>query len=403
MNKRIMFRFTLAIFSLLLISSRLVQAIASESALPPEATAAESEASFRNIAYLEHAFLDATPVKRDDGLPVDALGVDASNKALLLKFAEEIAEGQHGNFDSLLISQNSKLLFESYYLRGRVNLPHPQASATKVYTSLAIGRAIQLGYLSMEDLDKPVVGFLKKLDSSTFVKGVERLTLHQAMTMRSGIRLTQEQRDRLGQDHSALIGQGQIQQHLENSASITQASQSFLYQDDPIFAMQVLEAVVPGTAEQFIEKELLQKLGITEYKWSMDVSGLPQAGSRASMTSRAMIKWGDLVRKKGKWNGEQLIPEAYIARSTVKIVDLADEDIFDRGKNLLNQGYGYYWWTADMLSGNKAYPTISARGGWGQFILIIEELDLVVVITAHDNDTPFLQLVAERVLPAFLK
>jgi len=46
------------------------------------------------------------------------LGVDGGKKASIVKLAEEIADGQHGNYDSLLTAQGGKLLFESYYMRG---------------------------------------------------------------------------------------------------------------------------------------------------------------------------------------------------------------------------------------------------------------------------------------------
>ena len=43
-------------------------------------------------------------------------------------------------------------------------MPHGQASAVKAYTSLVLGRAIQMGYLSMEDLNKPLIRFLKDVN-----------------------------------------------------------------------------------------------------------------------------------------------------------------------------------------------------------------------------------------------
>ena len=163
--------------------------------LAPEATAAESERSFWDIPYLEEAFIDAAPRDRKDGVLVGELGIDGGNKAMILKLAQEIADTIHGKFDRFLISHKGKLLFESYYARGRVNLPHPQASAAKVYTSLALGRAIQLGYLTMADLDKPLVSFLKYLDPTKFVAGVEKITLHQALTMRGGLRISKEKKE----------------------------------------------------------------------------------------------------------------------------------------------------------------------------------------------------------------
>ncbi|MBG6168129.1 CubicO group peptidase (beta-lactamase class C family) [Aquimarina sp. EL_43] len=368
----------------------------------PEATAAETTLSFRDIPDLKKAFIDAAPADRRDGILVGELGIDGGNKAMVLKLAQEIADNKYGNFDSFLIAYKGKLLFESYYSRGRINLPHPQASATKAYTSLALGRAIQLGYLSMADLDKPLVGFLKDLDPTKFVEGAEKITLHMALTMRSGIRISKEQREELEKTPALLKGQGQVQAYLEHSAPITAESQSFKYQFDPILVMQVIDAVVPGTAKDFIKNELLDKMGITNYDWETDVSGLPSSGSRSSMTSRDMVKWGTLVINKGKWNGEQLVPETFIARSTSKIVNQSDE-YDDTANGVSGTAYGYFWWQADFSAGDKSYLSKSARGGSGQNIYVIEALDLVVVTTTHRPVDSSVSLTSARVLPAFIK
>jgi CubicO group peptidase (beta-lactamase class C family) len=371
--------------------------------LAPEATTTEVALSFRDIPYLKKAFIDATPVDRKDGIPVGKLGIDGGNKAMIVKLAQEIADNKYGPYDSLLIAHKDKLIFESYYSRGRINLPHFQASATKVYTGLALGRAIQLGYLTMADLDRPLISFLKELDLTKLVEGVEKITLHQAMTMRSGIRLSKEQREEFGKNPGQLKGQGQVQVYLEHSATITSESQNFKYQFDPMLVMQVLEAVVPGTAKDFIKEELLEKIGITNYRWPTDVSGLPRSGSGSNMTSRDMLKWGTLAANKGKWNGERLVPEAFIAKATSRILTTGDDDVYGGGKDVSNQGYGYYWWNADLKVGNKSYFSASAQGGGGQYIVLIEEFDLMVVVTAHDNDNITLQLIAERILPAFIQ
>jgi len=371
--------------------------------LAPEATADEAKLSFRDIPYLDKAFIDPTPADRKDAIIVGELGADGGNKDMIIKLAQEIADGKLGKFDSLLIAHKGKLLFESYYNRGRVDLPHPQASATKAYTALAIGRAIQLGYLSMADLNKPLVSFLKDLNPAKFVEGAEKITLHQAMTMRSGIRFSKEQKEAIDKNPDALKGQGQVQTYLEYSAPITAKSQTFKYQNDPIFVMQVLDAVVPSSAMDFIKNEVLAKMGITNYGWRIDVSGLPHAGSRASITSRDMVKFGMLAANNGKWNGEQLISKKFIKTAANRIFYTLDEELHYGGKDVSNQGYGYYWWTTDLKHDNKTYSSRSAQGGWGQFIILIDELELMVVFTAHDNDTSYQQITAEKILPAFIK
>jgi len=370
----------------------------------PEATAAETELSFRDIPYLDKAFIDAAPEDRKDALVVGELGIDGGNKDIIIKLAQEIADGKHGKFDSMLIAHKGKLLVESYYLRGRINLPHPQASATKAYTGLALGRAIQLGYLTMADLDKPLVSFLKDLDPTKFVEGVEKITLNQALTMRGRLRVSEDKWKELRENPAALKGQGLVQAIFEHSAPVTVESQNFSYGNfNPSLVMQVIDAVVPGTAKDFIKNELLDKMGITTYGWRTGVSGLLDAGAYSSMTSRDMVKWGTLVMNKGKWNGEQLIPEAYITKATNRVIDTGDEELHYGGKDVTNQGYGYFWWNADLNYDNKRYFSASAQGGFGQFIILLEELDLQVVFTAHDNDTNYLQITAESILPAFVQ
>jgi len=372
-------------------------------ATAPEATTSEAKGSYRDIPELKKAFINTAPTDRKDGILVGKLGVNGGNEAMILKLAQEISDLKHGPFDSFLIAHKGKLVFESYYSRGRVNLPHFQASATKVYTSLALGRAIQLGYLTMSDLDKPLISFLKDLDPSKFVAGAEKITLHKALTMRSGIQISKEDREAFDKNPSQLKGQGQVQSYLEHTEPITEASQRFKYKDDPNLVMQVIDAVVPGSAKDFIKKELLDKMGITNYRWRSSVSGLPKPGSSVDMTSRDMIKWGTLANNKGKWNGEQLIPEAYIKKATHRIVRHSDDENFADHGDISNTGYGYFWWQADMKAGNKNYFSTAARGGGGQYIMLIEELDLMVVVTAYNRDNNTLQLTAERVLPAFIQ
>lgn len=358
--------------------------------------------SFFDVPQMNKAFISTVPEERSDSIPTGELGVDGGDKEIILALTEDIQDHSYGYFDSFLIYHKDKLVFESYYSRGRINAPHPQASATKAYTSLALGRAIQMGYLSMDDLNKPLMSFFKELDPSKFVKGAELVTLHKALTMSTGIRISEEKRDEFEKNPDLIKGQKQVQTMLEHSAPITTDSQQFLYGTGPNLVMQVLNTVVPGSAKEFIETELLDKLGITNYEWQTSPSGLPEAGWRTSMTSRDMIKWGMLTQNKGEWNGEQLISEEYLDRALSRILLTGDDDVYGGGKDVSKQGYGYYWWSGDLKYEGKTYFCQSAQGGGGQYIILVEDLDVMVVVTGHDNDNTTLQMIAERVLPAFI-
>ncbi len=359
------------------------------------------------VPLLEKGFISTAPTDRNDGVIVGELGVDGSNKDMIAKLAQEMSDGKHGDFNSLLITHKDKLVFESYYLYGRLNLAHPQASATKTYTGLALGRAIQLGYMTMADLDKPLVSFLTELDSSKFVDGAEKVTLHQALTMHTGIRINNEKGEKFKKYRDQLKGQKLVQAIFEQSDPITSESQrSFSYGNySTPLVMQVIEAVVPGTAEDFIKTELLGKMGITNYEWRTGMGGLPTPGGKSSFSSRDMMKFGTLAMNRGIWNGEQLIPQAYISKATSRVVGTGEDiKIFGGGKDVSNQGYGYFWWNADLKVGDRSYFSTSAQGGSGQFIILVEELDLIIVATgAHrGSGGKNLQIAAERILPAFI-
>ncbi|MBV1911757.1 MAG: beta-lactamase family protein [Kangiellaceae bacterium] len=365
----------------------------------------DDDLKFWDVPKLEKAFIDTAPTDRNDGLIVGNLGTDGGDKDMIVKLAQEVADGQLDEIDSLLIAHKGKLVFESYYSWGRANLTHPQASATKTYTGLALGRAIQLGYLTMADLNKPVVSFLKELDPTSFVEGAEKITLHHALTRRTGIRISKEQREEFDKYPDQIKGQRMVQTILGQSEPITSENlNSFSYGAYSTgLVMQVIDAVVPGTAEEFIKNELLGKMGITTYRWLLGPSGLPEGGWKSSLTSRAMVKLGTLAINKGKWNGEQLIPEAFITKATNGIITTGDYKVYGGGKDISNQGYGYLWWTADMKVGDKSYLSASAQGGGGQFIILIENLDLMVVVTSHERHPSTLQITAERILPAFVQ
>lgn len=362
----------------------------------PEVSAANTGMSLRDISPLENAFIDTVPAKRNDGISVGELGIDGGTKNEIVKLAREIAEGKHGRYDSLLVAHKDRLVFESYFLRGRINHAHPQASATKAYTSLILGRAIQLGYLTMADLDKPIIHFLDELDHSKLVEGAEKITLHKALTMHGGISIDSDNWEELEKNPGPLQGQGLVQNLLEQSEPITEESQTYLYGNfNPMLVMTVIDAVVPGTAKDFIKNEVLNKLGITNYSWDTHVSGLPQAGWMVSMTSRDMLKWGSVVLNEGKWNGEQLVSADYLAKATSGLVKPTEDWMPDTYR------YGYFFYQTPVEVGDKSYDATFAWGGGGQHIIIVDELDLTIVITGHDRDNKIMAQITNSVLPAF--
>ncbi len=60
----------------------------------------------------------------------------------------------------------------------------------------------------MDNLQKPVLSFLRDIDRSQIAKGADKITLHQALHMKSGIRIDKQAAQKLK-------GQGHIQSYME--------------------------------------------------------------------------------------------------------------------------------------------------------------------------------------------
>lgn len=243
----------------------------------------------QRLPYLKQPIVVTEPDDLQDRIDVDSLAKSDGDEAAIAKLTKDISSGTYGNIDSLLIASNGKLVLESYYRRGRPNLPHYQMSITKSVTALALGRAMQLGHI--KDLNTRVLDYLKDVKLFHSLPGVSEVTIAECLNMHSGLRgLDKESTFAFSRLAPLLKGQKQAEMIL-NSASRVKGE--FKYQGcDPLLVMQVVEAVVPGTADAFVRKEVLGRLGISNYAWQPDISGLPKAAAGSSLRSRDMLKLG---------------------------------------------------------------------------------------------------------------
>jgi len=84
------------------------------------------------------------------------------------------------------------------------------------------------------------------------------------------------------------------------------------------------------------------------------------------------MKFGQLFLHRGEWNGEQILPEAWIIKSAVP------EFYFPQTGRRGHRGYSYGWWPFTEQYGRGAY---AARGWGGKEIIVMPEHDMVVVFT----------------------
>ena len=95
------------------------------------------------------------------------------------------------------------------------------------------------------------------------------------------------------------------------------------------------------------------------------------------LTTRDMARIGLLMLHNGNWNGKQIVPRDWVAKSTgiITPVSQLNPSLIRRDR----VGYGYLWWVFDGPWNTGPYEgAYTGIGAIGQFITVIPKLDLVV-------------------------
>src|SRR5262249_14235622 len=102
-----------------------------------------------------------------------------------------------------------------------------------------------------------------------------------------------------------------------------------------------------------------------------------------------IASFGRLYLQKGKWQGKQLVPEAWVEAATARQTSNGSNP-----KSDWEQGYGYQFWRCR----NGAYR---GDGAFGQYCIVLPEQNCVIAITAGVKDMQsVLNLVWDKLLPA---
>ena len=137
----------------------------------------------------------------------------------------------------------------------------------------------------------------------------------------------------------------------------------------------------------YAQEQLFDPLGISDVYWETDRNGIPNGGWGLELTSRDMAKFGYLFLQNGVWDGQQIVPEAWVKDST------------EPGREVTPElDYGYQWWIFPDKN------IFAAQGLAGQKIYVVPALNMVVVFTADLEYTEIeLDLVEDWIIPAVHK
>lgn len=321
------------------------------------------DGDLKSIPPLEEAYTSTSPEDLGDGIEVgtlDAPGAEAAVKAFL---ADDKAD-KYENLDSLLIWKDGKLIFEMYNRKGRVDAPHYMMSVTKTMTSVVLARAMQLGFLSVDDLDKPVIDFMPEIDRTKIQKGVDTITLRDVLFMKSGLRFKVKHFDRKAKGEKLAY----FQQIFENTEPVTPESKTYKYTGLNPSIIHMIIDIKTGGVQDFIKKEFGEKMG-ANYRWA-DSHGLPMGGAGSKFTSRFLIKCGVAVLNGGKHEGKQWLSADYVKLIT------------DTNKG---NGFFYYFHNRQVFGSEKT-NFISGNGAGAQYMSVYPHDNIVISATSSGSD-----------------
>jgi CubicO group peptidase (beta-lactamase class C family) len=134
----------------------------------------------------------------------------------------------------------------------------------------------------------------------------------------------------------------------------------------------ILQKATGMTASEYAGRYLFAPLGIDCWRWPSDAEGISIGGFGLLLRPADLLKLGRLMLEDGRWEGNQVVPAAWIRESTLPRLPASGRDGW----------YGYHWWIYGKSSEGPASPRVYyAQGFAGQFLIVVPEAQLAVVFT----------------------
>ena len=164
----------------------------------------------------------------------------------------------------------------------------------------------------------------------------------------------------------------------------------FLYNTSATYMLSAIVQKATGmTVLDYLKPRLFEPLGIEHPTWETSPQGISTGGYGLSIRTEDIARFGQLYLQKGKWNGKQLVPAAWVEAATARQTSNGSNP-----KSDWDQGYGYQFWRC-------RHGAYRGDGAFGQYCIVLPEQDAVIAITSGVKDMQaVLNLVWDKLLPA---
>ena len=278
------------------------------------------------------------------------------------------------NTTSLLVLHDGKIVHEDYRLGTQKMDTRVSWSMAKSYLSALFGIAVEDGLI---DLSKTVTDYVPELKDSAY----NNVPIMAVLNMASGVAFNEDYLDfnsdinKMGRALGLGSSMDKFAGTLKTQERMPGANRHYVSIDTHVLGM-ILRSATGKSIKELIETQLWSKLApVGKSYYLTDGYGNAFVLGGLNITTRDYAKFGELFRNKGVWNGEQVIPENWVSKSTQNNAP-PPPDI-----NKDTFGYGYQWWIPQ-----DADEEFYAGGIYGQFIYVNPKQKVVIVKTSAHRE-----------------
>lgn len=304
----------------------------------------------------------------NDGLPRSTPEEQGVSSRVIADFMQQVKVKGY-DVHSLMMIRHGKVIFEHAWAPYAPQYQHAMYSATKTFTGLAVGFAVQEGLLKIDD---KVTSFFPDLLPDTISPQLAKLTVKHLLTMSVGHASTSYAGSGRSQVKSFLAGRFSSEPGTRFAYNITASH----------MLSHILTKLTGVTLHEYLQPRLLNPLGIKDVVWEMDNDGVNMGNGGMHLRISDMAKLGLFLIQKGNWNGKQLLPVAWMEAATTPHIQQKPERTAaenEQANDDSSQGYGYQIW----MGRKHSYRAI---GGQNQLVMVIPHQDFILVCQSSISD-----------------
>lgn len=312
----------------------------------------------------------------------EAEGVDSTAVLHLLHALEHHPTHPLDAMQGLMLLRHGHVIAEGWWQPYAPPFPHQLYSLSKSFTASAIGLAVAEGLLTVDD---PVLNFFPDDAPPNPSKNLQAMQVRHLLAMNTGHH----------EDTTAHVFQnGRFLSPLSMTAPAPSSSDSnwprrflalpvtyppgtwFTYNTAATYMLSAIITHLTGqTLLDYLHPRLFAPLGIENPTWDSDPRGLSIGGTGLHITLEAIARFGQLYLQKGLWQGQRILPEAWVAEATKATSDNSNTETNPDW----TVGYGYQFW-------RSRHNSYRGDGAFGQYCLILPEQDVVVAMIGGVRD-----------------